>query len=67
MLEPLGEGAPERRLGNTTASFVSKVPTPSQVSKVDEIVMDGSRVTGIRGHDDGGKPVSETARIVIGV
>jgi 2-polyprenyl-6-methoxyphenol hydroxylase-like FAD-dependent oxidoreductase len=33
---------------------------------VDEIVMDGDRVTGLRGHAAGGAVVTETARIVIG-
>jgi 2-polyprenyl-6-methoxyphenol hydroxylase-like FAD-dependent oxidoreductase len=33
---------------------------------VDDLVMDGERVTGVRGHAAGGAMVSETARIVIG-
>ena len=33
---------------------------------VEEIVMDGGRVTGIRGHDKGGISVTEHARVVIG-
>jgi 2-polyprenyl-6-methoxyphenol hydroxylase-like FAD-dependent oxidoreductase len=33
---------------------------------VDDLVMDGERVTGIRGHAAGGTTVSEEARIVIG-
>jgi 2-polyprenyl-6-methoxyphenol hydroxylase-like FAD-dependent oxidoreductase len=33
---------------------------------VEEIVFDDSRVTGIRGHDKGGKTVTEQARVVIG-
>ena len=33
---------------------------------VEELVRDGGRVTGIRGHSVGGSPVTETARVVIG-
>jgi 2-polyprenyl-6-methoxyphenol hydroxylase-like FAD-dependent oxidoreductase len=33
---------------------------------VDELVMDGDRVAGIRGHAAGGATVTETARIVVG-
>jgi flavin-dependent dehydrogenase len=33
---------------------------------VDEIVFDGGRVTGIRGHDKQGRVVTENARVVIG-
>ena len=33
---------------------------------VDEIVMEDGRVTGIRGHDQGGLPIRESARVVIG-
>jgi 2-polyprenyl-6-methoxyphenol hydroxylase-like FAD-dependent oxidoreductase len=33
---------------------------------VEEVVRDGDRVTGIRGHDRGGATVAENARIVIG-
>ena len=33
---------------------------------VDDIVMDGERVTGIRGHERGGAPVTEHARAVVG-
>jgi 2-polyprenyl-6-methoxyphenol hydroxylase-like FAD-dependent oxidoreductase len=34
--------------------------------KVEEIVFDNGTVTGIRGHDKGGKTVTEQARVVIG-
>src|SRR5581483_1642830 len=33
---------------------------------VDELVTEGGRVTGVRGHARGGAPVTESARIVIG-
>jgi 2-polyprenyl-6-methoxyphenol hydroxylase-like FAD-dependent oxidoreductase len=33
---------------------------------VDELVEDGRRVTGIRGHTTGGSPVTEHARVVVG-
>ncbi len=33
---------------------------------VEEIVIEGGRVTGIRGRSEGGQPVSERARVVIG-
>lgn len=33
---------------------------------VEEIVIDNGRVTGIRGHDRGGKTVTEPARVVVG-
>jgi flavin-dependent dehydrogenase len=33
---------------------------------VEEIVFDNGRVTGVRGHDRGGKTVTETAKVVIG-
>lgn len=33
---------------------------------VQELLMDGDRITGIRGHAKGGSPVNEEARIVIG-
>jgi 2-polyprenyl-6-methoxyphenol hydroxylase-like FAD-dependent oxidoreductase len=33
---------------------------------VDEVVHDGGRVTGIRGHGYGGETVTETARVVVG-
>ncbi|HSL69792.1 MAG TPA: NAD(P)/FAD-dependent oxidoreductase [Longimicrobiales bacterium] len=33
---------------------------------VEDLVMDGDRVTGIRGHDQGSQPVEEKARVVVG-
>jgi 2-polyprenyl-6-methoxyphenol hydroxylase-like FAD-dependent oxidoreductase len=33
---------------------------------VDEVLGDGSRVTGIRGHSKGGQPLTEHARVVVG-
>src|SRR5215471_4061904 len=33
---------------------------------VEEILMEGDRVVGLRGHDKGGKSVSERARVVVG-
>src|SRR5215471_8581305 len=33
---------------------------------VDEIVLEGDRVVGIRGHGEGGSPVTERARVVVG-
>jgi 2-polyprenyl-6-methoxyphenol hydroxylase-like FAD-dependent oxidoreductase len=34
--------------------------------RVDELLFDGDRVTGIRGRDGGGHPVTERARVVVG-
>jgi len=33
---------------------------------VDEILMEGGSVTGLRGHERGGAPVTETAKVVVG-